>query len=227
MITLSCRAQLSYKGILGGGALRTCRQRAHTNVRTSVQDESFVIDHYLYVSNLDTEIPSPLGACRCRSSTAEFPIASLSMGRGRIALGAPNSRAGVCGARSCAGVRPECARPAFPRLARDDKIMRCRLATGHIRRVLCVFPAYSPAFVTFSHALRLVGARAFMPPQGLLLIASYLPESWPVRIVDENMTRAERADFDWADLVLVISTRVQDNPSRPLNDRKVQCGQFR
>src|ERR1700689_4039296 len=68
-----------------------------------------------------------------------------------------------------------------------EAIMRCRLATGNIRRVLCVFPAYAPAFGTFSHALRLVGARAFMPPQGLLLIANYLPKHWPVRFIDENM----------------------------------------
>jgi hypothetical protein len=42
-----------------------------------------------------------------------------------------------------------------------------------------------------------------MPPQGLLLIANYLPESWSVRFVDENMTRATAADFTWANVVFV------------------------
>jgi hopanoid C-2 methylase len=46
--------------------------------------------------------------------------------------------------------------------------MRSPIAAQNVRRVLCVFPAYAPAFGTFSHALRLVGAKAFMPPQGLL-----------------------------------------------------------
>ena len=32
--------------------------------------------------------------------------------------------------------------------------------------------------------------RAFMPPQGLLLIAAYLPASWPVRFIDENIAPA-------------------------------------
>ena len=45
------------------------------------------------------------------------------------------------------------------------------------RRILCVFPRYTPAFGTFNHAYRLMkGVRAFMPPQGLLLIAAYMPQ---------------------------------------------------
>jgi hypothetical protein len=68
--------------------------------------------------------------------------------------------------------------------------VRSRAIVRNVRRVLCVFPAYAPAFGTFSHALRLVGAKAFMPPQGLLLIANYLPDSWLVRLIDENIARA-------------------------------------
>jgi radical SAM superfamily enzyme YgiQ (UPF0313 family) len=48
-----------------------------------------------------------------------------------------------------------------------------------------------------------------MPPQGLLLIAHYLPESWPVRFIDENMRCAAAADFAWADAVLVTGMHVQ------------------
>jgi radical SAM superfamily enzyme YgiQ (UPF0313 family) len=75
--------------------------------------------------------------------------------------------------------------------------------------VLCIFPAYAPAFGTFSHAFALVGAKAFMPPQGLLLIASYLPEHWPVRFIDENMGRAAPSDFAWADAVFVTGMHIQ------------------
>src|SRR3954453_809605 len=87
--------------------------------------------------------------------------------------------------------------------------MRSTIAARNSRRVLCVFPAYAPSFGTFSHALRLVGAKAFMPPQGLLLIANYLPQSWAVRFVDENMSRARRADFEWADVVFVSGMHIQ------------------
>jgi hypothetical protein len=48
-----------------------------------------------------------------------------------------------------------------------------------------------------------------MPPQGLLVIAAYLPASWPIRFIDENITRATAADFDWVDIVLVSGMHIQ------------------
>src|ERR1700683_3857315 len=88
--------------------------------------------------------------------------------------------------------------------------MRCTVRVASKRRVLCVFPAYSPSFGTFSHAYSLTRrVRAFMPPQGLLLIAAYLPQHWPVRFIDENIARADPADFAWADVVFVSGMHVQ------------------
>src|SRR5947209_19568088 len=82
-----------------------------------------------------------------------------------------------------------------------------------MRRVLCVFPAYTPAFATFEHAYALMGdVRAFMPPQGLLVIAAYLPPVWDVRFIDENIAAADPPDFAWADIVLVSGIHVQAPP---------------
>jgi hopanoid C-2 methylase len=53
------------------------------------------------------------------------------------------------------------------------------------------------------------GVRAFMPPQGLLLIAAYLPASWPVRFIDENIAPASPADFAWADVVMASGMHIQ------------------
>ena len=102
--------------------------------------------------------------------------------------------------------------------------MRSRVEAGNIRRVLCIFPAYAPAFGTLSHALRLVGAKAFMPPQGLLVIANYLPESWPVRVIDENMSRAKRADFEWADVVFVTGMHLQTAQIHNIRERARAAG---
>jgi len=78
------------------------------------------------------------------------------------------------------------------------------------RRILCVFPAYTPSFGTFSHAYRLMhDVRAFMPPQGLLVIAAYMPEQWSVRFVDENIARATPDDFAWADAVFMSGMHIQ------------------
>jgi hopanoid C-2 methylase len=79
-----------------------------------------------------------------------------------------------------------------------------------VRRILCVFPRYTSAFGTWEHAYPLTdGVQAFMPPQGLLLIAAYLPEQWPVRFVDENIRAATCEDFEWADAVLVSGMHIQ------------------
>ena len=88
--------------------------------------------------------------------------------------------------------------------------MKCPLPVRNKRRVLCVFPIYTPAFGTFQHAYKLMyRVKAFMPPQGLLLIAAYMPESWPVRFVDENITPATDADLAWADVVMVTGMHIQ------------------
>ena len=69
-----------------------------------------------------------------------------------------------------------------------------------VRRLLCVFPRYAPSFGSFEFSYPLTdGIRAFMPPQGLLVIAAAAPASWQVRFVDENIDRqAGEADFAWA-----------------------------
>jgi hopanoid C-2 methylase len=79
-----------------------------------------------------------------------------------------------------------------------------------VRRILCVFPRYTSAFGTFEHAYPLTdGVRAFMPPQGLLVIAAYLPQNWPVRFVDENIRAATDDDFKWAEAVFVSGMHIQ------------------
>jgi radical SAM superfamily enzyme YgiQ (UPF0313 family) len=105
--------------------------------------------------------------------------------------------------------------------------MRCPLTTVSQRRVLCVFPAYTPSFGTFSHAYRLMGrVRAFMPPQGLLLIAAYLPERWPVRFIDENICPAGADDFAWADIVLVSGMHIQAPQIRDIAARAHAAGKI-
>jgi hopanoid C-2 methylase len=77
------------------------------------------------------------------------------------------------------------------------------------RRILCVFPRYAPSFGTFEYAFSLAGVRAFMPPQGLLVIAAALPRSWQVRFIDENLREATADDFRWADAVFVSGMHIQ------------------
>src|SRR2546423_11219266 len=88
--------------------------------------------------------------------------------------------------------------------------MKSQVRVVHRRRILCVFPRYAPSFGTFQYAYPLIGGvRAFMPPQGVLVIAAYLPEAWEVRIVDENITPATEEELAWADAVFVSGMHVQ------------------
>ncbi|HXW72041.1 MAG TPA: B12-binding domain-containing radical SAM protein [Methylocella sp.] len=78
------------------------------------------------------------------------------------------------------------------------------------RQILCIFPRYAPSFGTFQYAYPLTdGVRAFMPPQGLLLIAAIMPKHWSVRFIDENIRQASASDFEWADAVFVSGMHVQ------------------
>jgi len=89
--------------------------------------------------------------------------------------------------------------------------MRTAYQPIHQRRILCVYPRYARSFGTFQHAYGFFGGRvrAFMPPQGLLAVAAYLPQTWSVRFVDENSRPATAADFAWADSVFVSGMHIQ------------------
>ncbi|HET7328168.1 MAG TPA: DUF4070 domain-containing protein [Nocardioidaceae bacterium] len=80
---------------------------------------------------------------------------------------------------------------------------------GRGRRVLCVFPRYAQSFGTFDHAFPLVGVSAFMPAQGILTVASYLPADWEIRFVDENVRAVEDDDLGWAEVVFLTGMHVQ------------------
>ena len=89
--------------------------------------------------------------------------------------------------------------------------MRTPYVPGRTRRILCVFPQYAKSFGTFQHSYGFFGGRvrAFMPPQGLLVVAAYLPESWEVRFVDENSRTVTDEELRWADAVLTSGMHIQ------------------
>lgn len=94
----------------------------------------------------------------------------------------------------------------------------------HRRRILCVFPRYTHSFGTFDHAFPLMGVKAFMPPQGILTIAAYMPPEWEVRLIDENVRPAGASDFAWADAVFISGMHVQRQAVLDINRRAHQAG---
>ena len=105
--------------------------------------------------------------------------------------------------------------------------MRCTVPVENNLNILCVFPAYAPSFGTFAHAFAFVpGVRAFMPPQGLLVVAAYLPEKWPVRFIDENIERAAPSDLAWADVIFVGGMHIQVTEIRDIQRRAKSWGKL-
>src|SRR3954466_11519797 len=103
--------------------------------------------------------------------------------------------------------------------------MKCPLLVRNKRRILCVFPIYTPAFGTFQHAYKLMyRVKAFMPPQGLLLIAAYMTERWPVRFVDENITPAPEADLACDGPVMVPGMHIQAKETHDITRRAHAAG---
>jgi hopanoid C-2 methylase len=94
------------------------------------------------------------------------------------------------------------------------------------RRVLLVFPRYAKSFGTFDHAFALLGVRAFMPPQGILLIAALLPREWEIKFVDENVRPVRSDELDWADVVFLSGMHVQRARINELNQRAHRSGKL-
>lgn len=87
------------------------------------------------------------------------------------------------------------------------------------RRILCIFPRYSRSFGTLHHAYPLTGrVRAFMPPQGILVVAAYLPQQWQIRFIDENIHSAKLSDYRWADVVIVSGMHIQRPQINRINE---------
>ncbi len=96
---------------------------------------------------------------------------------------------------------------------------RKRYIPQNHRRILCIFPQYTPSFGTFHHAYPLTNrVKAFMPPQGILVVAAYLPQEWEIRFIDENVQPAKRSDYKWADVVIASGMHIQRPQLNKINE---------
>ncbi|MBD2458245.1 B12-binding domain-containing radical SAM protein [Nostoc sp. FACHB-87] len=117
--------------------------------------------------------------------------------------------------------------PVATDLASASNPKKARYVPLHHRRILCIFPKYSRSFGTFHHAYPLMGnVRAFMPPQGILIVAAYLPQEWEVRFIDENLHPAKTSDYQWADVVIVSGMHIQKPQINHINQLAHQQGKI-
>ncbi|MFC2008920.1 B12-binding domain-containing radical SAM protein [Chloroflexota bacterium] len=86
-------------------------------------------------------------------------------------------------------------------------------------RVLLVYPQIPETFWSFKHALKFVSRRASFPPLGLLTVASMLPSSWELKLVDMNVGKLSNRDIRWADYVFLSAMVAQQDSARDIINR--------
>jgi len=91
-------------------------------------------------------------------------------------------------------------------------------------RILLVHPAFPRTYWGFQYVLPITGARATLPPLGLITVAALLPPAWPVRLVDLNVEPLTDAALAWADAVLVGGMLIQAPSMREVVTRARTAG---
>jgi len=83
-------------------------------------------------------------------------------------------------------------------------------------KILLLYPEYPATFWSFKYALRFIRKKAALPPLGLLTIGAMLPEEWPKKLVDLNVTKLTDRDLAWADYAFISGMVVQRESAREI-----------
>jgi len=76
-------------------------------------------------------------------------------------------------------------------------------------KALLINPNTIDSFWTFKPSCDFFGAKALLPPLGLMTVAALLPDEWEFRLADLNARSLTQEDWDWADIVMISGMLVQ------------------
>ena len=74
---------------------------------------------------------------------------------------------------------------------------------------LLIYPILPESFYSFDKAVKFMGKKAFYPPLSLITVAALLPPEWTIKIVDMNVRKVLRNEWDWAEIVLISGMNIQ------------------
>ncbi|MCF7796140.1 MAG: B12-binding domain-containing radical SAM protein [Lentisphaeria bacterium] len=86
-------------------------------------------------------------------------------------------------------------------------------------KILLVYSKMPSSFWTMNHTLKILGKAAWYPPLGLLTIASMLPKTWQIRLLDLNVEPLSDEDIRWADQIFISAMNVQELSARTIIKR--------
>jgi radical SAM superfamily enzyme YgiQ (UPF0313 family) len=91
--------------------------------------------------------------------------------------------------------------------------------------VLLVAPTGPETFWSMGRILPFLGAKAVIPPLGLLTIAALLPEEWSLKLVDLNTTASLDQDLlEWADMLFISAMIIQSDSTEEVLVRAKEAG---
>jgi len=92
------------------------------------------------------------------------------------------------------------------------------------KKILLVYPEIPTTYWSFNHALPFIEKKALLPPLGLITIASLLPESYEVSLIDLNVGQLQRRDIEEAELVFISAMIVQKESFEQIVRMCNECG---
>ena len=91
-------------------------------------------------------------------------------------------------------------------------------------KALLIYPSFPDTFWSFRHSLKFIHKKSAFPPLGLLTVGSMLPDDWPKRLVDLNVTKLTDKDLAWADCAYLSAMVVQRKSARQTIIRCKEAG---
>jgi radical SAM superfamily enzyme YgiQ (UPF0313 family) len=91
-------------------------------------------------------------------------------------------------------------------------------------KALLLYPRFPQTFWSYDRFIEMAGLKAFIPPLGILTVASLLPDDWEIRFCDRNVEEESEADWDWCDIVILSAMLAQKQDFLAQIQRAVQLG---
>lgn len=91
-------------------------------------------------------------------------------------------------------------------------------------KVLLLYPLFPKTFWSYDRFMKMADLKAFIPPLGIITVASLLPKSWEIRFFDRNVGCETDADWEWCDLAIISSMVVQKEDFHTLIRKAIDFG---
>ncbi len=91
-------------------------------------------------------------------------------------------------------------------------------------KALLLYPCFPKTFWSYDAFMEMAGLKAFIPPLGIITVASLLPADWEIRFYDRNVNQETDADWQWCDIVILSAMLAQKQDFLAQIQKAVQLG---